>query len=188
MRAYCQSKLAQILFTFDLAEELEGSGVTATCLHPATYMPTKIVRSPISSIDEGVDATMRLVSDPALERQRPLLQRPREARADAQAYDPTRGGGCASCRSGWPTAPAGAALEALEPGDPRLQRRGAWRAGAPVCARATGSRWNGSRAATARRSFDGMAITPSDTFISAEASAAGLPVSATAPASAANSR
>jgi NAD(P)-dependent dehydrogenase (short-subunit alcohol dehydrogenase family) len=29
VRAYCQSKLAQIMFTFDLA----GSGVTATCLH-----------------------------------------------------------------------------------------------------------------------------------------------------------
>jgi NAD(P)-dependent dehydrogenase (short-subunit alcohol dehydrogenase family) len=37
-RAYCQSKLAQIIFTFDLARELDGSGVTATCLHPATYM------------------------------------------------------------------------------------------------------------------------------------------------------
>src|SRR3954470_6054603 len=54
VRAYCQSKLAQILFTFDLAEELAGSGVTATCLHPATYMPTKIVPSPVSSLAEGV--------------------------------------------------------------------------------------------------------------------------------------
>jgi NAD(P)-dependent dehydrogenase (short-subunit alcohol dehydrogenase family) len=44
MRAYCQSKLAQILFTFDLAEELAGTGVTATCLHPATYMDTTMVR------------------------------------------------------------------------------------------------------------------------------------------------
>ena len=42
-RAYCQSKLAQVLFTFDLADELDGRGVTATCLHPATYMPTKMV-------------------------------------------------------------------------------------------------------------------------------------------------
>ena len=37
VRAYCQSKLAQILFTFDLAKELVGSGVTVNCLHPATY-------------------------------------------------------------------------------------------------------------------------------------------------------
>jgi NAD(P)-dependent dehydrogenase (short-subunit alcohol dehydrogenase family) len=41
-RAYCQSKLAQIMFTIDLAEELHDRGVTANCLHPATYMPTKI--------------------------------------------------------------------------------------------------------------------------------------------------
>ena len=37
-RAYCQSKLAQIMFTIDLAAALEGTGVTVTCLHPATYM------------------------------------------------------------------------------------------------------------------------------------------------------
>jgi NAD(P)-dependent dehydrogenase (short-subunit alcohol dehydrogenase family) len=53
-RAYCQSKLAQIMFTFDLAEELAATGVTATCLHPATYMPTKIVATPASSLEEGV--------------------------------------------------------------------------------------------------------------------------------------
>jgi NAD(P)-dependent dehydrogenase (short-subunit alcohol dehydrogenase family) len=71
VQAYCQSKLAQIMFTFDLSEELEGRGVSATCLHPATYMPTKMVRAagvnPISSLQEGVRATLRLVSDPELE-------------------------------------------------------------------------------------------------------------------------
>lgn len=44
-RAYRQSKLALIMFTFDLAAELAGTGVTANCLHPATYMPTKIVKN-----------------------------------------------------------------------------------------------------------------------------------------------
>ena len=43
-RAYAQSKLAQVMFTFDLAHELEGSGVTVNCLHPATYMDTTMVR------------------------------------------------------------------------------------------------------------------------------------------------
>jgi NAD(P)-dependent dehydrogenase (short-subunit alcohol dehydrogenase family) len=33
-RAYSQSKLANILFTRELASRLEGSGVTANCLHP----------------------------------------------------------------------------------------------------------------------------------------------------------
>ena len=33
-RAYCQSKLAQIMFTIDLGAALEGTGVTVTCLPP----------------------------------------------------------------------------------------------------------------------------------------------------------
>ena len=33
-RAYAQSKLANILFTYELARRLEGSGVTANALHP----------------------------------------------------------------------------------------------------------------------------------------------------------
>ena len=54
-RAYCQSKLAQVMFTFDLAERLAGTGITATCLHPATYMNTTMVRragvTPISTVE-----------------------------------------------------------------------------------------------------------------------------------------
>ena len=87
VRAYCQSKLAQILFTFDLAEELAGSGVAATCLHPSTYMPTKIVASPISSVADGVEATMRLMTAPAEEIDGRYFNVLREARADPQAYD-----------------------------------------------------------------------------------------------------
>jgi NAD(P)-dependent dehydrogenase (short-subunit alcohol dehydrogenase family) len=71
MRAYGQSKLAQVMFTIDLAEELRGSGVTANCLHPATFMPTKIVLSagvpPASTLEQGVEATMRLVASPELQ-------------------------------------------------------------------------------------------------------------------------
>ncbi|MDD1744006.1 MAG: SDR family oxidoreductase [Methanomassiliicoccales archaeon] len=35
-RAYSQSKLANQLFTFELARRLKGTGVTANCLHPGT--------------------------------------------------------------------------------------------------------------------------------------------------------
>jgi NAD(P)-dependent dehydrogenase (short-subunit alcohol dehydrogenase family) len=86
VRAYCQSKLAQILFTIDLAGELDGTGVTVNSLHPATFMPTKIVASPVSTIAEGVEATMHLITgqDVGTGRYYNVL---REARANEQAYD-----------------------------------------------------------------------------------------------------
>ena len=33
-RAYSQSKLANVMFTYELARRLDGTGVTATALHP----------------------------------------------------------------------------------------------------------------------------------------------------------
>jgi NAD(P)-dependent dehydrogenase (short-subunit alcohol dehydrogenase family) len=89
-RAYCQSKLAQILFTYELAERLgPDSGVTVNALHPATYMPTKIVRSPMSTLEQGVQATLRLVADPALEGVTGrFYDGQRESHADLQAEDP----------------------------------------------------------------------------------------------------
>jgi NAD(P)-dependent dehydrogenase (short-subunit alcohol dehydrogenase family) len=71
VQAYCQSKLAQIMFTFDLAEELDGSVLSASSLHPATYMPTKMVLAagvrPTSTLEQGVRATLRLVIDAELD-------------------------------------------------------------------------------------------------------------------------
>jgi NAD(P)-dependent dehydrogenase (short-subunit alcohol dehydrogenase family) len=92
-QAYGQSKLAQVMFTFDLAEELEGAGVTVNCLHPATLMPTNMVRDagtrPVSSLAEGVSATLRLLVDPELDGVSGCyFNGRREARAHRQAYDP----------------------------------------------------------------------------------------------------
>jgi NAD(P)-dependent dehydrogenase (short-subunit alcohol dehydrogenase family) len=71
VQAYCQAKLALVMLTFDLAEGLEGTGVTANCLHPASYMPTGMVRragiEPVSRLEDGVAATLRLISSPELE-------------------------------------------------------------------------------------------------------------------------
>jgi NAD(P)-dependent dehydrogenase (short-subunit alcohol dehydrogenase family) len=93
IRAYCQSKLAQIMHAFDLAEELRNDGVTANALHPATYMPTKMVRAagttPASALEDGVAATWRLAADPALAGTTGrYFSGTTEARADRQAYDP----------------------------------------------------------------------------------------------------
>jgi NAD(P)-dependent dehydrogenase (short-subunit alcohol dehydrogenase family) len=93
-QAYGQSKLAQIMFTIDLAEELRGTGVTANALHPATFMPTKIVLSggvdPVSTLEQGVAATMRLVTSPELDEvSGRYFNGMREARPDPQAADPS---------------------------------------------------------------------------------------------------
>jgi NAD(P)-dependent dehydrogenase (short-subunit alcohol dehydrogenase family) len=93
MRAYAQSKLALVMFTFDLAGQLEETGVTANCLHPATLMGTKMVLeefgSASSDVQEGADATVYLVADPDLrEVTGHYFERQREARAEEQAYDP----------------------------------------------------------------------------------------------------
>ena len=90
MRAYRQSKLAQILFTIDLAAELDAAEVTVNALHPATFMPTKIVAGPtMSTIPQGVAATMRLITAPAADTGTGrYFNGPDEARADGQAYDP----------------------------------------------------------------------------------------------------
>jgi len=92
VRAYCQSKLAQILFTIDFAEQLKGSGITVNALHPASYMNTTMVRqagvTPWSSVDAGADAILNLATSPALDGRSGLyFDGKRESRADAQAYD-----------------------------------------------------------------------------------------------------
>jgi len=91
-RAYRQSKLAQIMHAFDLAAQLEGTGVTATALHPATFMATKMVTdagvTPLTTVEQGLEATWRLVADPAVEGVTGVFfDGTSEARADAQAYD-----------------------------------------------------------------------------------------------------
>jgi NAD(P)-dependent dehydrogenase (short-subunit alcohol dehydrogenase family) len=92
MRAYAQSKLAQVMLTFDLAAELRDRGVTVNCLHPATYMDTTMVRDagvqPASTVDEGAAAVMQLAVSRELEgRTGEYFDGLRPARANAQAYD-----------------------------------------------------------------------------------------------------
>ncbi len=92
VRAYRQSKLAQILFTVDLAKELVGQHIAVNCLHPATYMNTTMVRlsgvQPISTVEQGGAAILQLVDEPALEGRSGLyFNGMQESRADRQAYD-----------------------------------------------------------------------------------------------------
>jgi NAD(P)-dependent dehydrogenase (short-subunit alcohol dehydrogenase family) len=94
MRAYGQSKLTQIMFTFELAERLRGenAGVTVNALHPASLMNTKMVYESfgytMSTVEDGVEATLRLAISPELEGVTGrYFDRLREARPNKQADD-----------------------------------------------------------------------------------------------------
>jgi NAD(P)-dependent dehydrogenase (short-subunit alcohol dehydrogenase family) len=92
MRAYSQSKLALVMFTFDLAEQLAGMGMSANSLHPASLMDTKMVFESfgytLSTVQQGTDATVRLAISPELEEVTGrYFDGQREARANEQAYD-----------------------------------------------------------------------------------------------------
>jgi NAD(P)-dependent dehydrogenase (short-subunit alcohol dehydrogenase family) len=93
-RAYAQSKLAQIMFTIDLAHELKGSGVTVNALHPATYMNTTMVReggiTPISTVEQGGEAILHLaVGDDVTGKSGLFFNGMQQAQANPQAYDET---------------------------------------------------------------------------------------------------
>jgi NAD(P)-dependent dehydrogenase (short-subunit alcohol dehydrogenase family) len=94
MRAYAQSKLAQVMFTFELAERLQadGAGVSVNALHPASLMNTKMVYESfgytMSTVEEGVEATLRLATSPELDGVTGrYFDRLREALAHPQSYD-----------------------------------------------------------------------------------------------------
>jgi NAD(P)-dependent dehydrogenase (short-subunit alcohol dehydrogenase family) len=90
--AYRRSKLAQIMFTIDLAKELDAAKVTVNSLHPARSMNTARVINggfqPLSTVEEGAEATMQLAVSPELAGRTGLyFNGLNEARANAQAYD-----------------------------------------------------------------------------------------------------
>jgi NAD(P)-dependent dehydrogenase (short-subunit alcohol dehydrogenase family) len=92
MRAYSQSKLAQVMFTLELAEKLDKDPVSVNCLHPASLMDTKMVYemfgSAATSTQQGADATEYLAVSEEIEGvSGHYFDGKHKARAHDQAYD-----------------------------------------------------------------------------------------------------
>lgn len=92
IRAYGQSKLAQITAGFELATRLPDTSVTVNSLHPGTFMPTNIVREArrptVDSLETGVTSVVRLVASAELDGVTGrFYDRTAEGRASEQAYD-----------------------------------------------------------------------------------------------------
>lgn len=114
--AYNQSKLANVLFSQELAERLQGSGVTSNCLHPGAvatdivrdmpWLIRKILAVLFIAPEKGAKTTIMLASDPSLTEvsgkyydqcelaepsaqanDKPLRQRLWQASADAAGID-----------------------------------------------------------------------------------------------------
>jgi NAD(P)-dependent dehydrogenase (short-subunit alcohol dehydrogenase family) len=94
LRAYRQSKLALVMLTFDLAEELADTHLTVNCVHPASLMDTKMVReadyfgSAMTTVRQGADAVEYVAASVELDTVTgEYFDGMRRAYADPQAYD-----------------------------------------------------------------------------------------------------
>ncbi|HET6577890.1 MAG TPA: SDR family oxidoreductase [Gemmatimonadales bacterium] len=101
VRVYGRTKLANVLFTYELARRLQGTGVTANCLHPgviatrllADYMNVPLIGGAIArtfggSPESGSETSVYLAAAPEVEgvTGKYFVER-REARSSRASYD-----------------------------------------------------------------------------------------------------
>lgn len=98
---YAATKLMNVLFTYELARRLRGSGVTANCLHPgaiatrllADYMKLPVVGGVVARTfggtpEEGADTAVYLAASPEVaEVSGKYFTHRRETRSSPVSYD-----------------------------------------------------------------------------------------------------
>jgi NAD(P)-dependent dehydrogenase (short-subunit alcohol dehydrogenase family) len=96
--AYAMSKLANVLFTYELASRLEGTGVTANCLHPGTVATDLLRQIPkllfalispfLLTPAKGAETVVFLAASPSVEGvSGGYFQKCRAARSSRRSYD-----------------------------------------------------------------------------------------------------
>jgi len=97
MSAYSNSKLALVMFTYELARRVRGSGVTVNCLHPGMVatriwrLPTFLTRPFMISAKSGAETTLYLASSPELESSTGrYFDNKKEKRSSIESYDEER--------------------------------------------------------------------------------------------------
>lgn len=91
--AYCRSKLAQIIYGFELADQLKDRNITVNSLHPASLMNTNMVYRYFgytsSSIEDGAKVVEYVATADETEHiTGAYFNQMKQARAKTQAYDP----------------------------------------------------------------------------------------------------
>jgi NAD(P)-dependent dehydrogenase (short-subunit alcohol dehydrogenase family) len=100
-QVYSRTKLANILFTYELSRRLRGTGVTANCLNPgvvdtgmlADYMGVARTKDAVSRTfgatpEEGAETSIFLATSPELETvSGKYFESKREVRSSRQSYD-----------------------------------------------------------------------------------------------------
>jgi NAD(P)-dependent dehydrogenase (short-subunit alcohol dehydrogenase family) len=101
LKAYSQSKLANIVFTYELARRLEGTNVTANCLHPGvissgfgqTYKGTfsvlvRLAKPFMATPEEGAKTSVYLASSPDVAKVTGrYFAKCKATRSNAESYD-----------------------------------------------------------------------------------------------------
>jgi NAD(P)-dependent dehydrogenase (short-subunit alcohol dehydrogenase family) len=100
-KAYSQAKLALVLFTYELARQLEGSGVTVNALHPGVIASNfdqgmgpfarfgwKLMSPFLSGVERGAQTTLYLAASPEIEEKSgKYFVKRREVQSSQVSYD-----------------------------------------------------------------------------------------------------
>lgn len=92
--AYSNSKLALVMFTYELARRLHGTGVTVNCLHPGGVatniwrIPPPVTRPFLKSAKDGAETQIYLASSPEVEGvSGKYFENKKEKKSSDESYD-----------------------------------------------------------------------------------------------------